>query len=499
MTFIARIGIALLMLFGLAAASVAAQESRAAGSDAVLTLEEAIRTALERNRELEDARLGLEVASGQVREAWGGVFPTVDLSASYTRNLTVPASFIPAIFFDPNAGPDELLPVRFGADNSWAMTLRAEQPLFQASAFLGVGAADRYATLQREVVRGEAQAIATRVRTTYYDVLLAQEALRVAAQSLARVEQTLAETQAMHNAGLASEYDVLRLQVEKSNLEPNVRRARNGIAAATRTLAVELGMAPTDSLRLEGSLMSVDLDLVASGGEPADVRVLPAADGRQPAAAVTPDLIAQALADRSDIRQLQLWRSLRQTEIRVEQSEFLPKVSLFGVYQINAQHNGDPDFFGESARFRAYGRQVGVQVTMPLFNGFRRPARLQQKEAELERVETQASLARAAAEHEVKTLTDQRSEALARAQAQRLAVQQAQRGYQIARAQYREGISGQLEVTDAELALRQSEYNYAQAVYDYLVARAQLDRALGRVQFVDDGATAPHNILLGTR
>ena len=56
---------------------------------------------------------------------------------------------------------------------------------------------------------------------------------------------------------------------------------------------------------------------------------------------------------------------------------------------------------------------------------------------------------------------------------------------EIASAQYREGLSGQLELTDSEVALRQSEFNYAQAVYDYLVARAQLDEATGRVPLVD--------------
>ena len=62
---------------------------------------------------------------------------------------------------------------------------------------------------------------------------------------------------------------------------------------------------------------------------------------------------------------------------------------------------------------------------------------------------------------------------------QKRAREQAQRGYEIARAQYREGISSPLELTDAEVALRQSEFNYAQAVYDYLAARARLDEALG--------------------
>lgn len=475
----------------LAAAPAAAQDAAVAAArpaDAVLTLEEAIRTALRHSRDLEQARLGYEGAEGQVREAWGSVYPRLDLTSSYTRNVTVPSSFLPAIFFDPNAGPDELRPVRFGADNNWNLQLQLDQPLFKATAFLGVGAAERYRRLQGESVRGESQEVATRVRTAYYDVLLAQEGLRLADQSLARVEQTLADTRAMYEAGLASEYDVLRLQVEKGNIEPNLRRSRNAVAAATRTLAVQMGMPPVDTLRLEGSLTAIDLDVLAAGRAGAAV-VLVA--GGAPERAAEEALVQEALARRSDLRQLDLVADLRRTEMRVEQVGYLPEVSLFGTYSINAQGNGDPNFFGESSAHRAYGRQVGVHVRVPIFSGFQRPARIEQRRAAFEQARTQAELARAQAEHQVETLAEQRAEALQRARAQELAVQQARRGYDIARAQYREGISGQLEVTDAELALRQSEYNYAQAVYDYLVARAQLDQAVGRVPLVDDGAERP--------
>ncbi len=83
-------------------------------------------------------------------------------------------------------------------------------------------------------------------------------------------------------------------------------------------------------------------------------------------------------------------------------------------------------------------------------------------------------------------------ESRTRAQAQRLARGQAERGYEIASAQYREGISSQLEVTDAEVALRQSEFNLAEAVYDYLVARARLDQALG----MEPGVVANERIAL---
>jgi outer membrane protein len=187
---------------------------------------------------------------------------------------------------------------------------------------------------------------------------------------------------------------------------------------------------------------------------------------------------------RSDLRQMQLTESLRKTEMRLEQVNYLPKVTLFGTYMINAQNNGSPAFFGEPG-LRAYSRNVGVRVTVPIFQGFRRDARIDEKRAALRQAETQTRLAEAKARAQVETLMDQVDEALLSARGQKLAVGQAQRGFDIASAQYREGLSSQLELTDAEVALRQSEFNYAQAVYDYLVARAQLDQATGRVPLVD--------------
>jgi outer membrane protein TolC len=445
-----------------------------------LTLEDAVALALSRNHELAGARVELEGSGQRVREAWGSVYPKVNLVSSYTRSLSVPMSFIPKLFVDPNAAPDEFVAVQFGTDNAWALQIRADQPVFDAAVFLGVGAAGRYEMLQDETVRGRAQGVVTGTRIAYYDVLLADEALRLNENSVRRVRQVLEETESLHRAGMASEYDVLRLRVELANLEPNLRRARNAAAAARRNLGVATGLDTlTATIVLTGTLASLGTGEEAgwkasTGGEELVDLDAMSAD----------DVVALALRSRSDLHQLELTERLRQTEVKLERVEYLPKVSVFGVYTINAQQSGSPDFFGYP---RAYGRQAGVQVSLPLFAGFQRPARLGQKEAALRQVRIQRELTEARAENEVRTLYDAAREAGARAEAQRFAVAQAERGFEIATAQYREGLGSQLEVTDAEVALRQSEFNLAEAVYDYLVARARLDEAAGRVPMVDAG------------
>jgi outer membrane protein len=440
-----------------------------AAQAAPLTLGRAIDLAVERSRDLRDAELGVEIARRQVREAWGNVFPTLNLNANYTRNLTVPGSFLPRIFVDPDAGPDELVLVRFGSDNTWNFSMRAEQPLFRAAAFIGVGAAARYEALQAEALRGRTQGVVARTQVAFFDALLAEEGARLTENTVQRIRRTLDEMKKMEGAGLASSYDVLRLEVELANVEPALRRMRNSARAARRALAVELGLDDLDGMAIAGSLAGIDVDSLHA-----------ATDGPASDAAARAAILAEALARRSELRQLDLTAELRTAELRAEQSEYLPQVSLFGTYSINAQQSGRPDFFATPEQ-RAYGRQVGIQVSMPLFSGMQRPARTGQKRIAIEQVRTQRELAADRVEHQVTTYLDQVEEARERARAQRLGVQQAQRGYQIALVQYREGISSALELTDAESALRQSEFNHAEAVYDYLVARARLAEATGSI------------------
>lgn len=453
-----------------------------------ITLREAVRFALDRNRQVRTAELQLQESEERVSEAWSSVYPRIEARANYTRNLKPAVNFLPAQIFNPDAAPDELIQVQFGADNTWSSSVDLTQTLFDPAIFIGVGAAGRFKGLQQEMVRGQKHAVVTRVRGIYYNVMLAQEQYRLTENSVRRVRQSLSDTKAMNRAGIAADYDVLRLEVQLANLEPNLRRADNSVRDARRQLAVELDMEldQAETLTVAGSLAQLDMvSFEYNSPENQELLRFAGVDLSSPTADVD-ELVRRAEENRSDLRQLELTESLRKTEMRLEQVEYLPKISMFASYGINAQENGSPDFFGETAFQRATSSLVGVTISVPLFTGFKRDARIDQKRAVFRAAETQSELVRDQAETQIRALAEQAEEARLRATAQTLAVSQADRGFQIASAQYREGISGQLELTDAEVALRESEFNYAQAVYDFLIARAQLDEAVGFVPFVDE-------------
>ena len=252
-------------------------------------------------------------------------------------------------------------------------------------------------------------------------------------------------------------------------------------------MAVLVDYPDHEILEVQGSLAEMDLDDLEANSP--QNRVILEFNGARirSAEAQSVDLqtgLARAAEFRSDLRQFALTEELRRTEMRLEQAAYLPEISVFGNYIVSAQDNGSPSFFGRGDGQSATSRALGLRVSVPIFQGLRRDARVDQKRASLREAQANSRQAARAARSQIRTISEGIDEAYSRASAQALAVKRAERGFEIASAQYTEGLLSQLELTDAEVALRQTEFNYAQAVFDYLIARAQFDEATGQVPLV---------------
>jgi len=460
--------------------AVAAPTVVRAQAPETVTLADAIAEALERNTAVRQARAAVTAADGQVREAWAQALPDINASASYQRNFLVQEQI-----FEFNG---EVIRARFGFENNWVAGVTISQPLFQADVFIGVGAASRYRALVREQERGAAQSVVTSVRQAYLAALAQLELARLNQSSVERIRATLEETRARFRAGLTSEYDVLRFEVQLANLEPQLRRAQDALATAKRTLLIAMGRSADGDIDLVGRLADVNVVDLAQN-TPDNARLI-ALSGPMLDSVGLDTAYAAALVSRSDVRQAQLGITVEEARLKVERAQLFPKVSLFGSYNLYAQDPGSPSFFGGSADYRSPAAAGGLRIELPIFRGFRESARMQQARASIEQNRAQLDLAREQTVNDLRTLVAALDETRDRVASQGRAVAQARRGFQIATAEYREGLGSQLQVTDAELALRESEYNYALAVYEHLIARSNLDAALGTVPDAVDVASA---------
>ena len=442
-------------------------------------LEEVITIAMANNPELKRAMLSVEDAEKLVFIAYSNLVPDISSNMNYTRNVEIPVNFIPESVFDPKGDPNKLVPIAFGTDNNWQGGFTVEQNLFQGPALVGVSTATIFRAVQTENYRATTQQVITQVRQAYYRILIAQEIERLQKAQIERLEENLSQNKKRLEAGLLDEYDVLRLEVQLSNQRPSIIQAAYDVAEAKRMLALIMGIPVELSFDIEGMLSQFD---IYSSEAVADVNT-----GIKKIDRMT-DLPAQKVRQelglgeyRGDLRLLQASLNLKDKEIQAEKARFLPVITASYNLQWSAAEPDEPTFFENNARFQT----IGVNMSMPIFNGWERMANLQRVTISKKDLLEQQRQAEENAEHEVQTAIEQLDESFEIAQARKEAIDQAKIGYERAQLRLTNGLGSTLELTEALLQVREAERNYAQTVFNYLIAKANYDLATGKVPFVE--------------
>lgn len=417
----------------------------------VLTIDEAIQIALQKNQDLVSARLEVEKADAKVNEAIGTALPAFDFSGRYTRALKKPVFFLPDF---SNLSSGRTVPVRIGSDHAVEMSLSARQVLFNAAVITGVGAARIYLNAARDMYRSKQAETVAKVRKAFYGVLLAKEVSLMMQSNLKNAEENLKNVRLMKQQGLVSEYDELRAIVGVENLKPAVIQAENNYALAVDGLRMAMGVGPSEEYIIQGMLefTAVDQGILASAME-------------------------TVLEKNSSLNALRHQVDVNKAIVNIERSNYLPTLAAFGNYQYQVAKNdlriSTRDFIGSSV--------VGLQLSINLFQGLQTNARVDQAKVDVRKAEEQLTSVENSLRTAVHSVLLQLEQSRKRVEAQEKTVEQAERGYKIATTRFTSGSGTQLEVNDAQLALTQAKVNRMQAIYDYLVASADLDQLIGRL------------------
>ena len=455
--------------------------SEAMSSGEVLQLTDAIKVALANNSDIKRSLFDLQTADEEVTKAWSEVLPDVSASAGYTRNLELPVFFFPENPNDPNS-PLRAIPV--GEDNNWRANLSVEQTLFRGEAFVGISSSKLFKAAQAENLRATTQQIVTQTRLAYYQVLVAEEQLRLQEATVERLKKNLAENKARLEAGLVDEYAVLQVEVQLSNQRPQLTQARYDVDQAYRELKVVLGVPLDMEFSVKGDLNAFDVTSQQAMNE--INQNLKRVDNMTPYQFENDkDVMDLATDMRGDIRVLNKQQALKDQEVKAIKSRFLPTLSASYNLGWRAEEPGTPTFFGNDRR-RVRTQTIGLNVSLPLFQGFSRSSDLDIAQIEKKDLEEQKRATVRSAKNEIQSARESLNQAIETAPAREQALELAQEGYERAKARLENGLGSQLDVTNAELQLREAEANYARMVYNYLSAKAQYDQAIGMVPFVDN-------------
>lgn len=480
----ALIGVFVLAVFLIANSGFAQTAKTELINDQQLSLEEAITIAVANNPQIKRALLSVDDASQLVRIAYGEIYPDVTSSMNYTRNIELPVSYLPGEFF--GGAPGTLVPVSFGTDNNWQGGFTVNQTLFRGETIIGLSSATVFKTVQDESFRATSQQVITQTRIAYYQVLAAKEQLRLQQAQIQRLEQNLKENEARQRAGLVDNYDVLRLQVQLSNQKPLLIDAEYGVDAAYRNLKAVLGLPLQFEFSVEGSLN--EYDILSDDTGATENQAIRKIDQMNPFTYQKSEFDSSGLEMfRGDIRVLDASLDLKDKEITAIKSRFLPTLSATYNLQWSAAEPGSPNFFKnpepntDPNRFQT----LAVNLSLPLFQGFKRVADVQRAQIQRKDLEEQKRAALLSAQNEVASASEAINRSFETASARKQALDQATEGYDRAQKRYENGLGSQIEVTEAEVQVRQAEVNYALMVFDYLTAKAQYDLATGKVPFVD--------------
>ncbi len=413
-----------------------------------LTLDEAVRTGLEKSRILEIARLERDMAGQKIRESWSAVLPRITTGVTYTRTLKPSVLLLP-----PNPGfPRQL---ETSSDNAGRATLDVYQPLFNGAALAGIRASSIVRKMSEEACRSAESAVVADIKLSYFDALIAKEQFSLIEQSIARWEQSRKDTRAMFRQGVAADIDTLKAFLSVENLRPDLLQSENRVATTMTRLKNTMGIPADSNIKLSSKLE------LPSVTYPADINAA----------------YREALDSRPDLHQLDLQVQAEGEKINAARAERFPLLSAFGKLESQTAFN---DGIRPSDSHWLASSSAGLQLTMPLFTGYRISAQVEQaKIGQLQtRLRYEELKANIRAEIEVRFLNFRESQKRIEVQSKTISV--AERSYHISRLRFKEGIGSRLELTDAELQLNKAKTNYLQAVYDGLAASTQLDKALGR-------------------
>ncbi len=430
------LGFFILFLFS---GDVLAEESPAAGGR--LTLQEAIEIALSHHPTLLAARGALQVQQARVGEARANLLPQLDLQSDYTRATS---NFAPNPQF---RGLNQAAASESNTSfNNYSAALSLQQQIYDfGKTGAAVDAAKENLYASRWDEEASRQSIVLNVKAAYLGLLKARRLVQVDEETVAQFEKHLQQVEGFYKAGTRTRFDVTTAQVNLTNARLDLITARNAAEVARATLANTIGVPNQPIGELEDLL----------GFEKVEIS--------------EDQAIQEALAHRPELLSFSAQHRAQEALVRSAQRNYFPVLSGVADYTYRGQ-----DFP------LVWNWDVGLNLTFPIFSGFLTRSQIAEARANLAVVSANEELLRQSILLEIHQAYSNLVEAEERVRTSELVVRQAEENLDLANGRFQAGVGTSVEQTDAQVLLTNAKTSQVQALYDYQVDRAQLDKAMGR-------------------
>lgn len=418
-----------------------------------LTLSEAVEIALSESPTIKLADKEIERVDYSKKSAWYALIPNLEGNGQYAKYVA-PAKM--SMFGQLMDSPTKA---------TGSLGLSASIPLFAPALWHNIN----MTTLEMQAAVEKANAskinLKNDVTKAYYNVLVIQDSYKVLLESYELAKKNFDVAKKGYDAGVLAAYDYISAEVQLNNLQPNIMQAENGINQAVTYLKILLGLDVNQPIRIVNTLADFEKNVVA-------------VDRLQ-------DL---NLENNPDLRQLDIGRLQLQKSLQLQRSQRLPTLAGFGQYGYQGMSTkemmlnlGMAPIPVEARRdWYSQGLLLGLQLRVPITGIFTGSPKEKQLKIQEESLMLQRYQAENAIHLQALTALDQMNKTVKQVEATRKSIELSEKAYSISSKRYENGAGTMVELQNASLAITQAKLSYHQAISEYLSAKADLEKLLGR-------------------
>lgn len=421
-----------------------AQTEQTTQNTLTLTLDKALEIALDENPTIKVAAEEIALKKVASKEAWQSLLPEASLNGSLDHTIKAAEMKLNDMSF------------KMGQDgtNTANAGLSINLPLFAPAVYRAMSMTKTDIELAVEKSRASELDLINQVTKAYYQLMLAQDSYEVLQGSYKLAEDNFNVVNVKYQQGAVSEFDKISAEVQMRSIKPNVISAANAVTLAKLQLKVLMGITADVDIKTDDNLTNYESMLFANQLKEEDM----------------------SLENNTTMKQFELNMKLLEKNVKSLKTNFMPTLSMSFSYQYQSLYNPNINFFDYTW---SNSSSLMFNLSIPLYRASNftkvKSARIQMRQLDWNRIDTERKL-----NMQVVSYRNNMTASSEQVVSNKENVMQAEKAVQIAGKRYEVGKGTVLELNSSQVSLTQAQLTYNQSIYDYLVAKADLDQVLGK-------------------
>ena len=410
-----------------------------------ITLDKAIELALSDNPTMKVAEQDIQLKEISKTEAWQNLLPSVTLDGAIQYNIKVASMKMEAM------GHTQEIKMGKDGSNTWNGALQVAIPLYAPAVYKAMNLSESDLQLAVEKSRGSKLDLINQVTKAYYQLMLAQDSYEVLNENYRLAVANYDIVNKMYEQGRVSEYDKINAEVQKNNAWPSVVSGKNSVELAQLQLKVLMGITADVKFVIADNLKNYEDEMAST---------------------LTSDI---DLSNNSSLKQIDMQSELLLKQRKMLQASFQPTLALVGSYQCQSISNTNWNIGKYNWSNAA---SVTLSLSIPLYKASNFTSLKTNKIQQSQLLETKTNTERMLG-MQAQSYIDNMTASAEQLQSNKAAVELAEKGVEISQKRYDVGKGTILELTNSQVSLTNTRLSYNNTIYDYLVAKSDLNKVLG--------------------